>query len=107
MLGGLQSVFVREIRLWRRFEVVSSIETWQGLQVVGQHRFVLENGETAALVLTTAGVYDRPQRRFVPVDEVLGELGQAGVARPLSATESAFLASHSGLRALARNSSAK
>ena len=30
MMGGLQSVYVREIRLWRRFEVVSSIETWEG-----------------------------------------------------------------------------
>ena len=50
---------MREIRLWRRFEVVSSIETWEGTQVIGKHRFVLDNGETAALILTTAGVYDR------------------------------------------------
>ena len=30
MMGGLQAVYAREIRLWRRFEVVSSIETWEG-----------------------------------------------------------------------------
>ncbi|TIP34880.1 MAG: thioesterase, partial [Mesorhizobium sp.] len=30
MIGGLQSAYVREIRLWSRFEVVSSIETWEG-----------------------------------------------------------------------------
>lgn len=27
MIGGLQVAYVREIKLWRRFEVVSSIET--------------------------------------------------------------------------------
>jgi len=60
MIGGLESVYVREIRLWRRFEVMSSIETWEGTQVIGRHRFVLDNGETAALIMTTGGVYDRP-----------------------------------------------
>ncbi|TGV61903.1 thioesterase, partial [Mesorhizobium sp. M2D.F.Ca.ET.160.01.1.1] len=58
MMGGLQSVYVREIRLWRRFEVVSSIETWEGTGVIGKYRFVLDNGETAALIMTTAGFYD-------------------------------------------------
>src|SRR5688572_23828984 len=29
MMGGLQAVYVREIRLWRRFEVVSTLETWE------------------------------------------------------------------------------
>ena len=61
MLGGVQTVFVREIRLWQRFEVVSSIETWEGTQVIGRHAFILENGETAALVMTTAGIYDAPR----------------------------------------------
>ena len=30
MLGGLQTAFVREIKLWQRFDVLSSIETWEG-----------------------------------------------------------------------------
>src|SRR5690606_19074858 len=55
MLGGLQTVFVREIRLWKSFEIVSTIETWEGSQVIGRHRFELQGGETAALVMTTAG----------------------------------------------------
>ncbi len=71
MLGGVQTVFVREIRLWQRFEVVSSIETWEGTQVIGRHGFILENGETAALVMTTAGIYDRAARRFVEMAEVI------------------------------------
>ncbi|WP_292238175.1 thioesterase family protein, partial [Mesorhizobium sp.] len=75
MIGGLQSAYVREIRLWSRFEVVSSIETWEGTSVIGKHRFVLDNGETAALILTTGGVYDRRGGRFLEIEEVVAALG--------------------------------
>jgi acyl-CoA thioesterase FadM len=102
MLGGVQTAFVREIRLWQRFDVVSSIETWEGTQVVGKHRFIHENGEVAALVLTTAGVYDRTARRFVDMDEVIRALGMDTAPRPSSEVEKRFMASHNGLRALAK-----
>lgn len=102
MLGGLQSVYMREIRLWQRFEVVSGIETWEGTQIVGRHRFVLGDGRTAAVILTTGGVYDRRQRRFVPIDEVMAALGRGDAPRPLDAEERCFLASHRGLRARAK-----
>jgi acyl-CoA thioesterase FadM len=98
MLGGLQTVYAREIRLWQRFEVHSSIETWEGTQVIGRHRFVLESGEAAATVMTTAGVYDRAGRRFVPMDEVIKALGQSATPRPLNEIEQAFLTSHQMLR---------
>ena len=102
MLGGVQTVFVREVRLWQRFDVVSSIETWEGTQVIGKHRFVHGNGEVAALVLTTAGVYDRTARRFVEMNEVIRALGIDATPRPPSEDERIFMASHSGLRALAK-----
>jgi acyl-CoA thioesterase FadM len=102
MIGGLESVYVREIRLWRRFEVVSSIETWEGTQVIGRHRFVLDNGETAALIMTTGGVYDRPGRRFVDIDEVVTALGRSVRPRPPTEAERIFMTSHQGLRSLAR-----
>ncbi len=102
MLGGLQVVYAREIRLWQRFEVLSSIQTWEGTQVIGKHRFILENGEVAATVMTTAGVYDRAGRRFVPIDEVAEGLGYKGTPRPPSAEEKAFLASHDGIRRMAK-----
>jgi acyl-CoA thioesterase FadM len=102
MLGGVQTVFVREVRLWQRFDVVSSIETWEGTQVIGKHRFIHENGEVAALVLTTAGVYDRTARRFVDMGEVIRELGYEATPRPASDAEKIFMASHAGLRALAK-----
>lgn len=103
MLGGLQTVFVREIRLWRRFEVVSSIETWDGTEVIGKHRFVLDSGETAALIMTSAGVYDRENRGFVPIGELVAMLGVDAAPRAVSAEEEVFISSHKGLRSLAKS----
>ncbi|TIT80690.1 MAG: thioesterase, partial [Mesorhizobium sp.] len=82
MIGGLQVAYVREIRLWRRFEVVSSIETWEGTSVIGRHRFVLDSGETAAQIMTTGGVYDRRGRRFLDIGEVVIALGRSAQPRP-------------------------
>ena len=103
MMGGVQSVYVREIRLWRRFDVLSSIETWEGTQVIGRHRFVLENGETAALIMTTAGVYDSPNRRFLTIDEVVQALGARVRPRAPNPAEAEFMGSHGRLRALAKS----
>lgn len=102
MMGGLQSVYVREIKLWKRFEVVSTAETWTDRQLIGRHRFLLEDGQTAAVIMTTAGVYDRRNRRFVAIDEVIDALGFEATPRPLSPEEETFLASHQGLRELAK-----
>lgn len=102
MLGGLQAVYVREVRLWQRFHVYSAIETWQGTQALGRHRFVLETGETAATVITTAGIYDRPGRRFLEIGEVVSALGSDARPRPLNEDESAFMASHMAMRSAAR-----
>jgi acyl-CoA thioesterase FadM len=104
MLGGVQTAFVREVRLWQRFDVVSSIETWEGTQVIGKHQFIHENGEVAAFVLTTAGVYDRTARRFIEMGEVIRELGYEAMPRAPSEAERIFMASHAGLRAAAKES---
>lgn len=102
MMGGLQAVYVREIRLWKKFEVVSTVETWEDTQVIGRHRFVHEDGRTAALVMTTAGVYDFGKRAFVPIDDLVAELGAQIKPRQPSEEERIFMASHSGLRKLAK-----
>lgn len=104
MMGGVQATYVREIRLWRKFEVITTVETWDDKQIVGKHRFVFDNGETAAILLTTAGVYDVPNRRFIPFDEVLKAVGIEGERRPPTPAEQAFLASHQALRDLAKAS---
>src|SRR5690606_20569941 len=104
MMGGLQAVYVREIKLWKTFEVVSTVETWEDTQVIGRHRFVLEDGRTAALVMTTAGVYDVRNRVFLKIDDLFAELGETEKPRPPSAEERIFMSSHTGLRQLAKGS---
>jgi len=63
---------------------------------------VLDSGEAAALVMTTAGVYDFSARRFVPIDEMVRELGHEIKPRPPSEEERIFMDSHAGLRKLAK-----
>lgn len=102
MMGGLQAVYIREIRLWKRFEVVSTIETWEDTQVIGRHRFVLEDGRTAALVMTAAGVYDFRNRAFLPIDDLVAALGADVRPRAPSEEERIFIASHANLRRLGK-----
>ncbi|WP_274427207.1 thioesterase family protein [Chelativorans sp. YIM 93263] len=102
LLGGLQVAYVREIRLWKRFTLVSTVETWHERQIVGRHRFVLDDSRTAAIILTTGGVYDFANRRFVPIDEVMATIGIDAPPRPPSDEEQAFMDSHQGLREMAK-----
>lgn len=104
MMGGLQSVYVREIKLWSSFEVVSTMDTWKGTQILGRHQFVLRDGQIAATLLTTAGVYDFRHRNFLPIEEVIQALGYNVSARAMDEAESAFLDSHLRLRAEIKSS---
>jgi acyl-CoA thioesterase FadM len=102
LMGGVQTAFTREIRLWKRFDLVSSFETWEGREILGLHRFVLEGGETAAVTMTTAGVYDSRNRRFVEIDDVVAALGAKVERRPPTQAQRAFMTSHAALRGLAK-----
>jgi acyl-CoA thioesterase FadM len=103
MMGGLQTGYVREIKLWKRFDIVTTIDTWDATQMIGRHRFLLEDGRTAAIVLTTVGVYDLKGRHFMPIAEVFGLLGHRDAPRPPNPMETAFLASHRQLRTLIKS----
>lgn len=102
MMGGVQCAFMREIRLWKRFELQSTMDCWEGQQILGRHRFVLENGQVACEILTTAGVYDMKARRFVPVEEIAEALGEDAGSRPPTEAERMFMASHAQLRTAAK-----
>ncbi|WP_309085938.1 thioesterase family protein [Chelativorans sp.] len=103
LLGGLQVSYLREIRLWQRFELISTVETWEGTQVIGRHRFVFPDGRIAAIIMTTGGVYDFRNRRFLDTGEVAAVIGNAHPPRPPSEEERAFMASHQGIRGLAKS----
>lgn len=102
MMGGVQAAYVREVPLWSRFDVVSTIETWHGTQVIGRHRFELDDGTVAAALMTTAGLYDMNESRFLQVSEILDALGYHAAPREPTAGEHAFMESHARLRAVAK-----
>ena len=98
MMGGVHAVYVREIKLWSRFKVVSTMDTWNGTQIIGRHRFILEDDRTAATLLTTAGVYDFRNRKFLQIDDVVSALEYKVRPRPLNEAEEAFMNAHKNLR---------
>lgn len=102
MMGGVQAVYYRQIKLWRKFEVISNFETWTETQFIGRHRFVLPNGKTAAIVMTTAGVYDRSAREYIQADTLAGKMGVVAPAREPNSVEAAFLDSHNRIRAMVK-----
>lgn len=102
MMGGGQVVYVKEIKLWQKFKVISTFETWEDRQLLGLHRFVLEDGKISAVVRTTIGVYDYTNRKYLPIDEVAEALGQPGRPRAPDQGEVNFMRSSADLRAMAR-----
>lgn len=105
MLGGLESVFRREIRLWQRFRLDSRFLGWEGSNFVGEHRFVLPGDpeQIAVAVLTSGGIYDRTRRSFVEADRVLEAMGRTIGSPPLDEASTAFVEAYDALRRTARH----
>ncbi len=104
LMGGVQTAYVREIRLWKKFTVQTRLATWEETTVIGRHRFILEDGTEAATVLTTAGVYDFSERRFIQMEEIARALGYDGDAPEPNSTERSFMETHKMLRAEVKRS---
>lgn len=102
MLDGSEMAFVRELRLWTQFDLISTMDCWRGRHFLARHRFVHRDGRTAALMLGAVGIYDFTNRRFIEIDRVVETLGQDIASRPPEREEGAFLESHAGLRAFAK-----
>jgi acyl-CoA thioesterase FadM len=102
VMGGGAIAFRREVRLWRRFQLATRLLTWQGTRLVCEQRFMLPAtegaAETAAILLTTSGLYDTRGRRFAPVDEVFGKLGIEATAPEPGDSLRAFLVEQEALR---------
>lgn len=103
MMDGSEIAFIREIRLWRRFQLVTTMDCWTEKHFIARHRFAFEDGQTAALMLGAIGMYDFRNRKFLAIQEVLDVLGHDATPRGIAPAEEVFLASHAGLRAFAKS----
>ena len=94
--------FRRELRLFRPFQVETTILCWSESWLVMQHRVLSRARDgseiVAAVALVRAALYDKAGRSFVPVARLLGEIGVVAQSPVPSPEVAAFLASEEALR---------
>jgi acyl-CoA thioesterase FadM len=105
VVGAAQIRFRRELRPFRAFTMETRILTWSDTHVVMEQRIVSQNKDGSpilnAIALVRAGLYDRKERRFVPMERLLGEIGMQAEA-PVAAPEvEAFLMAEETLKSAA------
>ncbi len=101
--------FRRELRLFQRFEIATRIVAWDATTVVMEQIFTFkggpDDGQIAAQALFKGGLYDRAQRRFVPIERLMSEVGVAAPSPPLTPNVDAFLKADDELKRAAQRSS--
>jgi acyl-CoA thioesterase FadM len=105
MVAAGQIRFRRELKPFRLFILETRIVTWSDTHVVMEQRLVskAQDGSSVlnAIGLVRAGVYDRKERRFIPMERLLGEIGLQAEA-PVAAPEvEAFLTAEETLKSAA------
>lgn len=98
--------FRRELRLLQRFEIASRIVAWDETNVVMEQLFIFEDGEKAGQIAAQAlfkgGLYDRANRRFVPIARLMREVGVDVPSPAPSAEVAAFLEADDALKRAAQ-----
>lgn len=91
--------FRRELRPFQAFRLETRLLFWDERRFVMQHRLVTGGADTvAAIALVQAGLYDRRQRTFVPVDRLFRQMGAEADSPPMTPEVAAFLGSQDVLR---------
>lgn len=87
--------FKREVRLFGRFRMESRIIGWDDTQVLIEQTTYIETGrhrgQIASHALFKGGLYERHNKRFVPIDELMAAIGVNEPSPPLSVEAEAFL----------------
>lgn len=87
--------FKREIRFFGKFRMDSRIIGWDDTQVLIEQTTFIESGrhrgQIASHALFKGGLYERHNKRFVPVDELMAAIGVDAPSPPLSVEAEAFL----------------
>ncbi|MEW5964944.1 MAG: thioesterase family protein [Pseudomonadota bacterium] len=94
--------FRREMHLFDRFRLETRLVAWDKLFVVMEQVFVLDRGPHAGTVAAQAlfkgGLYDRSARQFVPIAQLMQEIGIAPEGPPLTREVEAFLDADEALK---------
>lgn len=105
VVGAGQIRFRRELRLFQPFRLETRILTWSENHVVIEHRLVYHSKEGGpilnAIALVRAGLYDRKERRFVPIERLLGAISLQAEAPPAAPEVEAFLRAEETLKSAA------
>lgn len=79
VLSAANVLFRREVRLFQKYYLESRIIWWSGTHFLMEHRVLLprEGGASvlAAKAIMHGGLYERANRRFVPVSELMTVMG--------------------------------
>ncbi len=97
--------FRRELKPFRVFTLETRILTWTENHVVMEHRLVSEAKDGSpilnAIALVRAGLYDRKERQFVPMERLLSEIGLQAQAPEAAPEVEAFLRAEETLKSAA------
>jgi acyl-CoA thioesterase FadM len=105
VVGAGQIRFRRELRPFRAFVLETRILTWSDTNVVMEHRLVSQAKDGSsilnAIALVRAGLYDRRERRFVPMERLLDEIGLEAEVPQAAPEVEAFLRAEETLKSAA------
>lgn len=90
--------FRRELRPFQAFGLETRLMFWDDRRFVMEHRLLTGNGTVAAIALVQAGLYDRRQRTFVPVEKLFRLMGAEADSPPMTPEVAAFLEAQDVLR---------
>ena len=91
--------FRRELRLFQAFDLETRLVFWDTTRFVIEHRIInRESGAVAAISLVLAGLYDRTNRSFVPVQTLMDASGIDAEIPEITEEVEAFLVAEGALR---------
>ena len=95
VLSMVVTRFRREMKLFDSFCLETKIVSWQENDIFMQHKLVFTKGkykgQTAALIIVKAGLYNRKKRAYVPSKELLQHMNIEMEAPPLTEEFKALL----------------
>lgn len=94
--------FRRELRAFDRYHLETRVVAWQEQMVLLEQTFVFAGGErdgqVAARALFKGALYDRKARCYVPLTDIMSEIGTSAPSPAIPSKMEAFLAADRTLR---------